>query len=590
MPKRSRSKKARRYGDCTPQPPCTSGDNTGRVFGTVACGFDEYGYPMVRTCRLPAPFKVAQGRRYGAAQSMIKPMKLVAANGQPPQPKPGVAAVDKFKLKPSPTVPGAPDDLPSKYKFCVQKGEHGFFYRFRNSKTSLHGSEAEVLGCEPDESGLMICMVQMPSASGPVEAPLCEDETADKEPLSEDCCVRVLGEDTAQLVCPGSSYDLLIVQIVTFADIGGIQIASVSHPDLPGGGARLPICEPIDEEPDERPCCIEEKTGMIICPEGSDFPLNGQKIPMEFLEFAENVDGMRVARLRCGDIANVPEGERAGNPALEAMHNICQELGGYVFRVCTKSPPKILNPVPAPPKFPDICCYDASSGTLVCEGTVYDGLSVEVVAEAVVAGKAFVSVASNALPGGGIRIPLCPSPPDIPRVPPAECCVVETSSTLTLVCDPKDHPWNGKDVTSLGKCIETPNGRMCVLRWEDKFGKNTLEVPLCPPPPGIDIPPPPEGDTPPPDGDTPPPPGGDGPPPEVYIPPPTRPPADGCDSDEAASCRQNWDEMMARPVELTKCDKKWIAMMERLKAGQGRGGPGRRASSLIGSKMRRIAR
>ena len=569
--------------------PCAEADSRAKRFsggsiGPVAAGFDHYGYPIVRNFNLPAPFQLAEGRQYGAIQSSIKPMKLVAvpSDGSAPKPKPGIAKVDKFKLKPSPTVPAAPDDLPPQFKFCVQKGEHGYFFRFRNAKTSLHGAEANVVDCKPDEStGMVMCMVNMPGTSHLTPAPLCEEAGADKDPVPQDCCVKILGDESGQLVCAGSTYDLLIVKIVTFANAGGIQFASVEHPDLPGGGARLPVCEPMDEEPDERPCCIEEKTGLIVCPKGMDFPLAGKKIPLEYLEFADNIDGMKVARLRCGDISDIPPSERAANPTLDAMFNICEELGGYVFPVCTQKPPKrrpktppklTPRPIPPPPKFPDICCYDPTTGTLVCEGTPYHGLTVDVVTETVVGGKPIVSVAHPKLPGGGARVPLCPPPPEIPKVPPADCCVVESSAGLSLMCDPADHPWNGKNVTGLGKCFDTPKGRMCVLQWEDEYGSHTLEVPVCPPPPQK-IPPPETGDIPPAPEPVPVP----VPPRQPKLPPPTRPPApDKEDSD----CRRRWDEMVHAPAKLTKCDKKWLAVLKKLRSGHACPTPGRRASGL----------
>jgi len=608
--KKKSKKGARRYSDCRPQAPCAESESRARKYGSigkVVTGFDHYGYPVVRNMRLPRPFSVKQSRRYGANESMIRPMRLVAVgpDGSAPPAKPAIAKVGVVKLKPSPSVPAAPGDLPSQYKFCIHKGEHGYFYRFRNAKTSLHGAEAEVIACEPDASGLVICTVKMPGSERPYKAPLCEGTSADKEPVPVDCCVKVLGDESGQLVCPGSAYDLLAVKIVTFANVGGIQIASVSHPDIPGGGVRLPVCEPIDEAPEERPCCIEEETGMIVCPEGINFPLAGKKIPLEYLVFADEADGSRVARLRCGDIMAIDPSARAADPTLDAMWSICEELGGYIFPVCTSRPPKrppsrpktppvIRVPeTPPPTKVPDICCYDPATGTLVCEGTKYHGLPVEVVTEAVVGGKPIVSVASEKLPGGGARVPLCPPPADIPKLPPAECCVIESSAGLVLLCDPKDHPWNNKDVSQFGQCIDTPNGRMCVLKWSDEYGEHILEVPACPqpppppPPPGIDIPPPPPQVRPEPIPR--PPPSIEIPPPHVRpepvprLPSPTRPPADDCDTIEGDRCRQKWDEMVSRPAKMTKCDKKWMELLKRLRTQQC-GGPGRRASSMKNHK------
>ena len=547
----------------------------GGTVGPVAAGFDHYGYPIVRNFRLPTPFVPVPGRRYGANASMIKPLQIAAAGTVP---KPGIAKVDVYKTKPAPSVPAAPASLPPQYKFCVQKGAHGYFFRFRDAKTSMHGAEADVISCEPDPTGTMICMVSIPGTNRPVAAPLCTEPGADKERLSPDCCVKILSDSSGQLVCPGSAYDLLIVKIVTYANLNDIQIASIEHPDLPGGGARVPVCEPMDEEADERPCCIDEKTGLVVCPEGLDFPLAGIEIPLQFLEFVDNVDGMRVARLKCGDISDIPPSDRAANPDLDAMYNICEELGGYIFPVCTSDTRPVPKPKPRPKKFPDICCYDPSTGTLVCEGTVFHGLAVEAITETVVNGRRIVSVAHPDLPGGGARVLLCPPRPEIPRVPPAECCVIESSAGLTLMCNPADHPWHGRDVTGAGQCIDTPDGRMCVLKWTDEYGDNLLEVPICPPPPeripvpSADIPPAPEPVPVP------------VPPRQPKLPPPSAPPTDGCESEEGSRCRGHWEDMISKPAKLTKCDHKWIKMLKELRSGRGRPSPGRRYSCVAGRR------
>lgn len=557
--------RARRYSDCAPHAPCAESSERAKRFGTgtigpVAAGFDHYGYPIVRNFRLPEPYHLSAGRHYGAT-TVIKPMRLATS----PSLKPAIARVDDFRIKPSPTVPGAPKDLPSQFKFCIQKGEAGYFFRFRNPKVSLHGSEANVVECKANSDGMILCSVKIPGVNDIVDAPLCEDYGSDKEPLSSECCVRILGDESGQIVCPGSSYDLLIVKVVAFANIHGIQIASIEHPDLPGGGARLPVCEPMNEEPDERPCCIEEATGRLVCPEGLNHPLDGKKIPLQYLEFADDADGSRVARLRCGDLEKLDLPSVAADPTLRAMRQICEELGGYIFPVCSGVAPRL--PPKKIPRLPDVCCYDPASGTLVCEGTAYHGIPVEVVTETVIGGKLIVSVAHESLPGGGMRIPICAPRPEIPIPPPVECCVVESSSGLTLVCEPKDHPWNGKDVTDSGQCIDTPNGRACVLRWEDHYGSHMIEVPVCPPPaipiprPEADVPPAPEA--------------------IPYLPPPTRPPADKCEGEEARRCRENWDAVVESPVKMSKCDQKWMSILRKLQSGKLGAGPGRRFGTGI---------
>jgi len=424
-----------------------------------------------------------------------------------------------------------------------------------------------------------------------MKAPICDDPSADKEPIDAHCCVRLLDSQSAQIVCAGSAYDGLIVQIVTlFGDT--VPHASVEHPDLPGGGARLIVCEPMAEIPEERPCCIEEETGMIVCPEGVEFSLAGQRVPLEYMEFIDNPDGMRVARIRCGDISDLDPSFRAENPEVDAMYQICEELGGYVFQVCERpklppeEPPELPPEEPPEidiPKFPDICCYDPSNGRLVCEGTPYHDLPVNVIGEAVDAdGRPIVAVQSERLPGGGVRVPLCPPPREIPTPMPEECCVVESIAGLTLVCKPSEHPYNGLDVTDLAKCYDSPEGRMCVVVFVDANGRSTtIEAPACPPP-DDKIPPPVTGDIPP----TPDPEYIPEPPPK--IPPdsvPTRPPRSECDPEE-------WNRIVNAPKKLNSCDKKWLKMMEMFKENMGQVRPGRRYSGLImhnRPKVRRYA-
>src|SRR5690606_21445984 len=222
--------------------------------------------------------------------------------------------------------------------------------------------------------GLLLCMVNMPGATTLTAAPICDDREADKEPIPNECWIRSLGDESGQLICAGSAYDLLLVKVLRpLIKLQGILFASVEHLDLPGGGVRLPVCEPMDEIPEERPCCIEEGTGLIVCPEGVDFPLAGKRIPLSYLEFA-TINGGRVARLRCGDVSNIDSQSLVKDDSLYAMWNLCQELGGYIFPVCVR---KSVKPDRIPKDsihpFPDICCYDPSAQTLICEGTAYHG-------------------------------------------------------------------------------------------------------------------------------------------------------------------------------------------------------------------------
>jgi len=513
--------------ECTPaSQPCDRARNVScgisySSIGPVITGFDAYGYPVVRNMFLPKPYEIDGGRKYGAQVGIIRPMKLVVADGETAPIKIGLATVaNGFRIKASPSVPAAPGDLPPQFKFCVHKGASGYFLRFRNAKTSTHGAAVEVTDCQPDESGLMICKVQREGFRG--YGPICEGVEADKEPLPVDCCVELKGDASGQLVCAGSGYDLLIVQVLPGSEhyINGIKRISVTHPDLPGGGARLPVCEPIDEVPEDRPCCIEEGTGLIVCPPEVPFGLAGSKIPLEYLEFVDEPDGTRVARLICGDIINMPPEVRHENQMNAAMFNICNELGGYKFQICKKvAVPSKITDRPRP-RFPDLCCFDPRTSSLICEGTPFHGLIVEVVAQS----ASVVSVRHQDIPGETIRIPTCKP----------EIVVIPTVSKKPLS--------------------------------------------------EIEIPPPPERPPPPPEKPraSPEPPM----PPMAPIAPSEYSPT-SCEPVETSVCYRAWQEMIRKPVKMTKCDERWLNMLEDVRRyGCGRPTSGRRFSAMGFSRVK----
>src|SRR5690606_23310546 len=112
--------------------------------------------------------------------------------------------------------------------------EFGYFFRFKNPKNPLHGAEANVMDCTVRPDGMLLCMVNMPGATTLTAAPICDDREADKEPIPNECCVRILGDESGQLICPGSAYDLLIVKVLRpLIKLQGILFASVEHLDLP---------------------------------------------------------------------------------------------------------------------------------------------------------------------------------------------------------------------------------------------------------------------------------------------------------------------------------------------------------------------
>ncbi len=390
-------------------------------------GFDAAGYPLVGRgyARLPGQYCVK--RRYGAIG--ITPMVLSAAPV-----KSGQIAVSNLpitaKPKPSPSVPAAPTDLPPQYDFCVQQSGDGTrFLRFRDPSHAMHGKDVTASSqCIPARAGSNdVTMCHGGQGDMFWEAPVCSDGADDKEPVPVPCCVELA---TSMLVCPGSAYDSLVVQILPQGQqkINGVTHVSVAHPDLPGGGLRaVPVCEPVDQDrPEEKPCCIEEDTGTLMCPPGSNHPLDGQIIPLEYLHFYDKPDGTRIAVINCGQVQNGPQ-----NQIQAELLKFCSSAGGFEFLACERIPTRPQDPEIPPgtdEPVPDICCFDPKTSTLICEGTAYHGLAVSLVTIATLPNG--TKVASVAFPGGGMRVPICEAyePPDIstlPDIPPDEIPVPE---------------------------------------------------------------------------------------------------------------------------------------------------------------------
>jgi hypothetical protein len=258
-------------------------------------GFDDAGYPVLGRgyARLPGEYCIK--RRYG--QVGIAPMVLSAAPTKVPGSDPSANLPLTAKPKPSPSVPAAPDSLAPEYDFCVQQQQDGTrFLRFRDPNHSMHGRDVTASSlCEDDG----MCH----GGQGDMfwKAPICADPSDDKEPVPIPCCVDM---ESSMLVCPGSSYDSLVVEILpnSAQKIGGIAHVGVRHPDLPGGFLRsVPVCAPADlDRPEIKPCCIEEDTGLIVCAPGIEHPLAGQAIPLEYVKFSDEPDGTRVAWIDCG--------------------------------------------------------------------------------------------------------------------------------------------------------------------------------------------------------------------------------------------------------------------------------------------------
>lgn len=359
------------------------------------CSTHEDGYPVIRE---------VTGRRFAAAAPKtptmtltaatpvkIKPMKLMAVPEDMDPKRPGSRPLPlTAKLKPAPSVPAAPEGLPDRYDFCVHQSDDGTrFLRFRDPTHKLHGADVTATSkCVETEDGIIMCVGGEGDAMW--EALVCEQPEADKEPIPRGCCVDI---ESSTLVCPGSAYDGLVVSFIegTEHEVGGVAHVSVTHPDLPGGGARIPVCMPVDEPPprpsDAPDCCVDiESSTLQQC---ADERLNGTPV---------DIKG-----------APGPQGVLVGIPSLGWK--------GYL-PVCAKLVPEDL-PEEPPEVVPDICCFDPKTSSMVCEGTPFHGLVVELVRLDMMAdGTEVATIQHERLPRGGMKLMVCALPPPVVKIPP----------------------------------------------------------------------------------------------------------------------------------------------------------------------------
>lgn len=370
---------------------------------------DTMGYPRLEECAPPVSCGYAQ------CETGIFP--VVLATGPSLERAGGMPVPEEITRIKAPTVPGSPDGLPEEYDLCVQ--ENGMFIRHRDTNHKLHGAHVSAACWTDKNTGIRMCRIDV-GGDAEMIVPACIDELVEKEPLPFGCCVNV---ETSTLICPGSSYDGLVVEIIREYEREEVLEASVAHPDLPGGGARLPTCVKLEPDVEPAPACIDEQTGRLVAPESSILAAyNGQLIPTEYFECEDSPDGGRVCKIKCGVEGNPSDEVEA---FLQYMCSItrlqifpaCEVVGERPYVPVPKTPPKYLNPVPVPvPKktpVPQLCCFNPDTSSLVCEGTPYDGLVVELVTRVVLPnGMEVASVEHPSIPGGGARVPVCrESPP-----------------------------------------------------------------------------------------------------------------------------------------------------------------------------------
>lgn len=418
----------------------------------IVYGFDDDGYPLLMSTNLSAACQRKShrksrvrpggvGRRYSATQSppdsSARPMVIsTVIESVTPKPLPAIA---KWKIFPTHIDP-APTDLPDGYDFCVQ--ENGMFLRHRDPNHEMHGITVEGECFDDPDTGMRMCEFYAGSANK-ISVPACIDPHGVPGEVPEGCCVDL---DGPMLVCPPeptgrpSSFNGLIVKVVARDQMqDGTAIASVEHPELPGGGMRLPICRAIDR------------------PKDKFNPSDGDGPPDSF----------------------------------------------------SPTPP---DRVPDTSEEPTICCYDPREKTLVCPGTKYNGLLVEVVEE----WGDIVSVEHPSLPGGGARVLVCefepypppvieeleppselpvppvldedpypdahpgiciePEPEPVPDIPmaPASCCFHYASKTLVCPDIPEQH---GVRARIVGEGHQ--DGRGTALVRIDHPDEGIMDIPIC---------------------------------------------------------------------------------------------------------------
>ena len=231
---------------------------------------------------------------------------------------------------------------------------------------AINGQAPELVSELTDDSGTPYVVVRHPGLNegNRTTIPLCPDQP----PV--DCCYDVA---TGTLRCPGNpEYDGLEVSLETMGkDAQGNDVASVSHPDLPGGGYRFPLC--IDTTPPD--CCYDGKREVLVCPNDPEY--DGR--PAAVVSTFEGPDG-------------------------STWVYVAWEGGGATMPLCTEECP------------PEFCCVNVHTMTFVCARSELNGQAADV-ADIITTEDGFnVAVLTD-----GTRVPMCGRECPPPRLCPPGC-------------------------------------------------------------------------------------------------------------------------------------------------------------------------
>ncbi len=402
-----------------------------------------------------APGGGLRGRRRGRKRGRFASVAARRANQDSTIPRP--KGPGRLTARPGPG--------PDPGRCCVDEATGRVQCPNGKADWQAHGEilPAGTYGCYDGPNGERLCSISLGDAHFSI--PACPTSTPPngKTPPGE-CCFNV---NTGMLECAGAAP--IPVEIVTeFEYPDGRPGVSVSSPQLPGGGMRVPLC---DKPPTPGPeCCVVQH-------EDGRYTLQCNPDPHGW----NGLDVTAFTKCYGAQGCAVEFTDPAGN-------QVTLEIP-----LCKPPPDK---------KPPPDCCVDASTTppTLQkCSDPAYNGTPVQIVDVDEATGTVMVGGVpwSSAL----VRLPLCPEPPDIEIPPPngcppgyvrdpvtGDCCPPPRDCPPPPECPPPEEcpPWtfpcpDGYLLDQWGNCVQCPPPQDC---------------PPCPPP--TDCPPcPPPQDCPP---------------------------------------------------------------------------------------------
>lgn len=233
---------------------------------------------------------------------------------------------------------------------------------------------------------------------------------------------------------------------------GNVQVV-VASPQLQGRVLRTSLCteEPTGVEatpvPDSVPpgCCIDEATGLIQCPGGTDaFYMHGRTIPKSTYSCWTNDQGQRMCTISAGGDVT------------------------YDLPVCEQ-----------PEQVPDGCCVDTDAMVILCQDTTHPLHGAKVTSVSEVRDNGLVTLSFVGADGveRNTRLPLCQIPDE------SQCCYDAINGVV--LCDDPNNPMHNQPA----ELVEGVGGDgyvyVCGTLDPQSSAITCARMPLCPDqPPG----------------------------------------------------------------------------------------------------------